>query len=97
MRAEVPGVVGLQPTGLTRGGDREQCFGRRAEQQVVDDRLVVVGDRSDLGGQGEDDVEIADRQQIGLARRQPIRRRRALTFWAIACPRESGGRLRQEL
>jgi hypothetical protein len=29
-------------------------------------------------------VEIVDRQQIGLARRQPIRRRRALTFWAMA-------------
>jgi hypothetical protein len=26
------------------GGDREQRLGRRAEQQVVDDRLVLVGD-----------------------------------------------------
>ena len=72
-RAEVPGVVGLQPTGLSRGGDREQCLGRRAEQQVVDHRLVLVGDRGDLSGQGEDDVEIADRQQVGLAGREPIR------------------------
>ena len=73
-RAEVPGV----------SGDGEQCLGRRAEQQVVDDRLVLVGDRGDLSGQGEDDVEIADRQQIGLAGREPIRRRRALTLWAMA-------------
>jgi hypothetical protein len=73
-RAEVPGV----------GGDREQCLGRRAEQQVVDDNLVLVGDRGDLGGQGEDDVEIADRQQIGLAGREPIPRRAALTFWTMA-------------
>ena len=29
-------------------------------------------------------MEIADRQQIGLARCQPIRRRRALTLWAMA-------------
>src|SRR6516225_1372557 len=73
-RAEVFGI----------GSDREQRFGRRAEQQVVDDRLVLVGDRGDLGGQGEDDVEIADRQQIGLARREPILCRRALTFWTMA-------------
>jgi hypothetical protein len=73
-RAEMPGV----------GGDGEQRFGRRAEQQVVDDRLVLIGDWSDLGGQCEDHVEIADRQQIGLARRQPILRRRALTLWAMA-------------
>ena len=29
------------------GGDRQQRLGGRAEQQVVDDRLVLVGDRSD--------------------------------------------------
>jgi len=29
-------------------------------------------------------VEIADRQQIGLAGREPILRRRALTLWAMA-------------
>src|SRR5215472_5822945 len=66
------------------GGDREQCLGGGAEQQVVDDRLVLVGDRSDLGGQRENDVEIADRQQIRLASRKPILRRCALTLWAMA-------------
>jgi len=44
----------------------------------------VVGNRSDLGGQREDHVEIADRQQIGLAGRKPILRRRTLTLWAMA-------------
>jgi hypothetical protein len=34
--------VGLQPTGLTRGGDGEQRLGRCAEQQVIDHRLVLV-------------------------------------------------------
>src|SRR5207253_4364590 len=72
--AEVPGI----------GGDGEQRLGRRAEQQVVDDRLVLVGDRGDLGRQREDDVEIADRQQIGLAGREPILCRRALTLWTMA-------------
>jgi hypothetical protein len=86
-RAEVPGIL----------GDRQQRLGRGAEQEVVDDCLVLVGDRGDLGRQREDDVEIADRQQIGLAGREPIRRCRALTLWAIACPCEGRGRLRQEL
>ena len=63
---------------------REQRFGRRAEQQVVDHCLVLVGDRGDPDGQREDDVEIADRQQIGLAGREPILRRCALTLWTMA-------------
>ena len=66
------------------GGDREQRFGRRAEQEIVNHRLVLIGDRRDLGGQCEHHVEIADRQQIGLAGRKPILRRRALTLWAMA-------------
>ena len=43
------------------GGDREQSLGRGAEQQVIDGRFVLIGDRGDLGRQREDDVEIADR------------------------------------
>ena len=66
------------------GGDRQQCLGGGAEQQVVDDRLVLVGDRGDLGRQREDDMEIADRQQIGRAGREPILRRRALALGAMA-------------
>src|SRR6516164_6161359 len=72
-RAEVPGV----------GGDGEQRFGGGTEQQVVDHRLVLVGDRSDLGWQRENDVEIADRQQIGLAGCKPILCLRTLTLWAM--------------
>src|SRR6266566_160325 len=68
--AEVPGI----------GGDGEQRLGRRAEQQVVDHRLVLIGDRGDLGRQGEDHVEVVDRQQIGLARGEPTLRRRTLAL-----------------
>jgi hypothetical protein len=75
---------------LRIGGDREQRLGGRAEQQVVDYRLVLVGDRGDLGGQRENDVEIADRQQIGLAGREPILRRCALTLWAMAIAARNG-------
>src|SRR3954447_26159795 len=66
------------------GGDGEQRLGRGAEQEVVDNRLVLVGDRSDLGRQGEDQVEIADRQQIGLAGGEPVPRRRALALGTMA-------------
>jgi hypothetical protein len=62
------------------GGDREQCLGRRAEQQIVDYRLVLVGKGGDLGRQGEDQVEVADRQQIGLAGSESVLRRRALAL-----------------
>jgi hypothetical protein len=31
------------------GADGEQRLGRRAEQQIVDDRLVLIGDGGDLG------------------------------------------------
>ena len=80
--AEMPGI----------GGDREQGFGCRAEQQVVDHRLVLVGDWSDLGRQREDHVKIADWLQIGLAGRKPIPRRRTLTLWAMAVAARNGHR-----
>ena len=72
------------PKVLGIGGDGEQRLGRRAEQQVVDHRLVLVGDRGDLGRQREDQVEVADRQQIGLAGSEPVLRRRTLALGAMA-------------
>ena len=74
MRA--PRVLGI-------GGDGKQCLRRRAEQQVVDHRLVLVGNWGDLGRQREHQVEIADRQQIGLARGKPVARCRALALRAM--------------
>ena len=66
---------------MTRiGGDGEHGLRRRPEQQVVHDRLVVRGDVGDFGGNGEDDVEIADRQQVGLALGEPGARGRALAL-----------------
>jgi hypothetical protein len=73
-RAEVLGI----------GSDGEQRLGRSAEQQVVDHRLVLVGDWSDLGWQREDQMEIADRQQIGLAGGKPVPRRCALALGTMA-------------
>jgi hypothetical protein len=73
--------AGAEVTGI--GGDRQQRLGRGAEQQIVDDGLVVEGDGGDLGRHGEDDVEVSDWQEIGLARGQPRARRRTLALGAV--------------
>src|SRR3546814_14575747 len=56
---------------LGSSGDGQHRIGRGLEQQVIDQRLVVEGDRGDLGRQRKDDVEIADRKQVGLAGLEP--------------------------
>jgi hypothetical protein len=66
------------------GGDGEQSLGRRAEQQIVDHRLVLVGNRGDLGRQREHQVEVAHWQQVGLAGGEPVLRRCALALGAVA-------------
>src|SRR6266851_5056025 len=68
------------------GGDREHGLRRRPEQQIVDHRLVVEGDVGDLGRNGEDDMEIADRQQVGLTCGQPLARRGGLALGAVPVP-----------
>src|SRR6516162_6840279 len=65
-------------------GNSEQRLGRRAEQQVVLYRFVVVSDRGDRGRQCEDHVEVADRQQDGLAGGEPVARRCALALGTMA-------------
>jgi hypothetical protein len=44
------------------GGDGDQGLGRDFEQQVIDDRLVVIGEVGDRSRQGENDMKIGDRQ-----------------------------------
>src|SRR6516165_9340315 len=65
------------------GGDDEHGLGGHPEQQVIDHRLVV---ESDVGGYGEDHVEVADWQQVCLACSEPLARRRSLTLWTMAIP-----------
>ena len=62
------------------GSDRQHRLGRRVEQQVIDRGLVVERDVGDLGRQGEDDVEVSDRQQVGLTLGQPRARPGALAL-----------------
>src|SRR3546814_17061547 len=67
-------------------GNRQHRIGRRLEQQVIDQRLVVEGDRGDLGGEGEDDVDIADRKQVVLAGLEPGACGGALAYGAVPGP-----------
>lgn len=53
------------------------------EQQVIDRGLVVERDVGDLGGYCEDDVEVSDRQQVGLALGQPRARGGTLALGAV--------------
>ncbi len=72
-RAEMPGV----------SRDRHHRLGRRSEQQIVDDCLVLAGDVGNLGGKREDDMEVADRQQVGFALGQPDARSGTLALGAM--------------
>ena len=72
-RAEVLGV----------GRDRHQGLGGDFQQQVIDDRLVLIGDVGDRPRQGEDDMEIGHGQEIGLAVGQPLFGSNGLALGAV--------------
>jgi hypothetical protein len=65
------------------GGDGDQGLGGGFEQQVIDDRLVVIGDVGDRSRQGEDNMEIGHGQQFGLAVGQPLLGSGGLALWAM--------------
>jgi hypothetical protein len=65
------------------GGDGDERLGRGLEQDVIDDRLVLVSDIADRGRQREDHVVVGHGQQLGLAIGEPLLRRRALALGAM--------------
>ncbi len=65
------------------GGDGDQRLGGGLEQEAIDHGLVLIGDVGDRGRQGEDDVVVGHRQQLGLARGEPVLGRRALALGAV--------------
>ena len=73
--------AGAEMLGIGRDG--EHGLGRGLEQQVVDHGLVLVGDIGDRRRQREHDVEVADRQQLGLALGEPLLGGGALTLGAM--------------
>jgi hypothetical protein len=68
---------------LRIGGDRQHRLSRDFEQEIVDHGLVLVGDVGNGRRQREHDVIVRHRQQIGLARGQPVLCRRALALRAV--------------
>src|SRR5258708_19211189 len=56
LRAEVFGVA----------GKLEERSGTGAEEQVIEQTLVLQDESGELVGQGEDDVEVRHGQQLGL-------------------------------
>ena len=66
------------------GGERHERLGGGAHQQAIDRLLVLEGDLGRRWRQGEDDVEVGNRQQFGLTRGEPLRARPALTLGAMA-------------
>ena len=69
---------------LRVGGDGGQRLGGGPEQEVVDGGLVLERDGADRGRQGEDDVIVGNRQELGLAVFEPLPRRGGLALRAVA-------------
>jgi hypothetical protein len=65
------------------GRDGDQGLGGDFEQQVIDDRLVLVGDVGDRSRQTEDDMEIRHGQEFGLAVGQPFLGSGGLALWTV--------------
>ena len=61
LRAEVLGIA----------GSFEQRRGTGAEEQVIEQALVLEDESGELVGQGEDDMEVRHGQQLGGTRGQP--------------------------
>jgi len=53
-------------------GDFEQGLGTGAEQQVIEDLLVLQGQRGEATRKGEDDMDIRGGQELATARLQPL-------------------------
>jgi hypothetical protein len=75
---------GAQMAGITR--DFEQGLGAGAEQEIVDDLLVLQGQRSEPVRKGEDDMEVASRQEFLATRLQPLVAGGGLTLGAVSIP-----------
>jgi hypothetical protein len=85
MQVLSPGVQNRDDTDLGTqvawvGGDRAQRLGGRPEQDGIDRRLVVEGDLGHRGRHREHDVEVRNRQQLGLPLRQPLGASQALLW-----------------
>src|SRR5438445_3838467 len=56
------------------------------EQDAVDQFLVLVGNRGDLGREGEHDMKVGAVEKLGLTVLQPLGSRQTLTLWTMPTP-----------
>src|SRR5262245_60260602 len=73
--------LGAEMPGLGRDGG--ECLGRGAEQDRVDNGLVLERDLAGRRRQCEDDMEVRHRQQFGLPIREPLGPRQPLAFGTV--------------
>ena len=66
------------------GSDRQGCLRRSLEQDVVDHRLVGVGEVGDRCWPCVDDMEVGHGQQFRFPVLEPVARRRPLTVETMA-------------
>ena len=69
---------------LRVGGNLQQGFGRRPEEDTVNHPRVLESEGSDRLGHGEDDVKVIDGQKFGGLLLKPRRPGCSLTFGAVA-------------
>ena len=72
------------PSLEVRLGDLLQRLCGGLEQDAVDDLAILPGDSRDLLWHREDDVEVLDRQELGLPLLQPFRPCQGLALRAMA-------------
>ena len=88
LQALIPAVKHAEETDLGTEmpwimSDFKQGLGAGLEEQVVDQPLVLQGERGQFPRQCEDGVHIASGQQFALARLEPASTRVALASWAM--------------
>jgi hypothetical protein len=79
---------GAQMAGIT--GDFEQRFRTGPEQEVVDDLLVLQGQRGELPRKSEDHMDIGGGQEFAAARLQPQVASVGLTLGTVPIPAGNG-------
>ena len=65
-------------------GDGGECYRGSVEQQIVNHRLVLIGEFANGCGEGEDDVIVLDGQEVAAAVFEPAFSGPTLTLGAVA-------------
>jgi len=74
--------IGTEMLGIA--SEFEQRSGAGAEEQIVEQPLVLEDESGELVRQGEDDVEVRHGQQLTRTRSQPLGARVALALGAVS-------------